>query len=90
MTTYIDFAPQPNIPFQFNATLDDQQYVVLCTWNLYGQRYYVNVYDLQGNLIVAIAQVGSPLNYDIDLVGGYFTTSSMVFRVATQQFEISP
>lgn len=29
-------------------------------------------------------------SYDINLVSGYFTTSTMVFRQQSQQFEISP
>ena len=90
MTTYTLFTPGPQAPFQFNATLDGQQYLVIITWNIFGQRWYVNIYDLYGNLVLAIAMAGSPPDYNINLVQGYFTTSTFVYRVATNSFEVSP
>jgi len=84
-----DFQPSSKAPFQFQPTLDGSVYTVIVTWNLAGQRYYVNVYSLDGTLIVAIPMIGSPLGYDISLVAGYFT-STLVFREASQQFEVSP
>lgn len=30
------------------------------------------------------------ISYDINILGGYFQTSTMVFRQASQQFEVSP
>lgn len=89
MTTYVNFAPTSAGPFVFQCTLDGQTYRVVVTYNLTG-RFYINVYDLSGNLIVAKAMVGSPPNYDINLVWGYFASSTLVFRQATQQFEINP
>lgn len=89
MTTFVDFKPAANNPFQFQATLDGQLYTVIVTWNLFGQRYYVNVYTLGGVLIVAIAMVGSPLDYDISLIAGYFA-SKLIWRVQNGQFEVSP
>ncbi len=90
MTTFVNFTPAVTAPFQFNAALDGAQYTVILTWNLFGQRYYVNLYTLSGTLVVALALVGSPLDKDIDLVEGYFTTSTLIYREANRQFEISP
>lgn len=61
MTTVVDFAPSATAtpPFQFQATLDGAQYIVTTTWNILGQRWYINVYDLSGNLILARPVVGS-------------------------------
>lgn len=59
MTTYVDFVPSTTEAFQFQATFDGAQYNVVVTWNEFGQRYYINVYDLGGNLILARARVGS-------------------------------
>ena len=59
MTTYVPFAPSAVQAFSFQATLDGQQYNVVITWNLFGQRWYVNVYALDGTLIVARAMTGS-------------------------------
>jgi len=89
MTT-VSFNPSPNANFQFNATFDGRSYVVVCTYNNYSPRYYINIYDSARNLIVTRAMVGSPDNYDINLLFGYFNTSTMVYRVSNSQFEITP
>lgn len=36
------------------------------------------------------ATVNGNIGHDINLAGGYFKTSTFVFREATQQFEVSP
>lgn len=88
MTSY-DFQPSSSAPFQFQPTLDGAVYTVIVTWSLAGQRYYANVYALDGTLIAIVPVIGSPLHYDINLVGGYFA-STLVFREASNQFEVSP
>jgi hypothetical protein len=90
MTTYTQFAPNANVAFQFQPTLDGSQYNLVVTWSLFRKGWYINIYDPQGNLIVTEALVGSPDNYDIDLVWGYFLVSTLVFRASTQQFEVNP
>lgn len=89
MTPY-PFQPSNVAPFQFQPTLDGQSYVVIVTWNLFGQRYYFNVYDLQQSLIVSAALVGSPPHADIDLLAGYFESSTMIYRASSATFEVSP
>ena len=59
MTTYIDFVPSQSAPFQFQPTLDGQVYTGIVTWNLFGQRYYLNLYTLGGVLVFNQALVGS-------------------------------
>lgn len=88
MTTF-PFIPSNNTPFQFQPTLDNNPYTCVVTWNLFGQRYYLNCLDLSGNLIFCKAMVGSPPNYDISLTAGYFA-STLVFRAADQTFEVNP
>lgn len=90
MTTFVDFKPSLQGPFQFQPTLDGAVYNVIVTWNIFGRRYYVNLYDLSGSLIVSIPLIGSPPDYDINIVKGYFTTSALVYREANKQFEITP
>lgn len=75
-------------PFEFQATLDNQVYNVGVTWNIARQGWYISITDQTSTLIVCEPLIGSPDSYDIDLVGAYFTTT-MVFRVSTNQFEIS-
>jgi hypothetical protein len=84
--TLVAFAPTPGSPFQFQAVLDNQTYNVSCTWNI-ARGWYVSIYDQASTLIVSLPRIGSPVNYNISLTAGYFTTP-MIFRVATQQFEI--
>ena len=89
MTTYTYFTPSNSTPFQFQATLDGAQYNIIVTWSLAGQRWYINVVDLNGNLILSQARIGSPNGYDLNMLGGYFN-STLIYRVPTNQFEVSP
>jgi len=83
----IQFVPTNNSNFRFQATFDGSVYNVIVNWNIYGQRYYVNIYNLNNKLIVALPLIGSPLNYNISLTAGYFTTQ-LVYRAPTQQFQV--
>lgn len=86
-TTIIPFAQPAGAPFQFGCTLDGQSYTVTVPWNLWARRYYVTVWDGQGNVVLNIARVGSPRGHDISLVAGYFTTK-LVWREPDVQFEV--
>jgi hypothetical protein len=163
MTTVTAFAPSATAapPFQFQAQLDGATYNVSVTWNVYGQRWYIGIYDLSGNLVLfrpmtgsgakiqsvlswadwtATAALQSPHNIpvgavanvdvsdtglaydgaqqvlavdpmtltfplstdpgqsgvtgnisqDVNLVGGYFKTSTLIYRPGTGQFEVTP
>lgn len=90
MTTFVQFDPTPFANFQFNPTLDGTDYVAICTWNIYGERYYLNIYNNNGTLIVTNPLVASPDDFDIDLVYGYFTTSKIVYRNSSNNIEIIP
>lgn len=89
MTTLVNFAPSPLAPFQFQATLDGVAHNVIVTWNVFGRRWYVNVYQQDGTRVVSLPNIGSPPGKGISLVAGYFK-STLVFRQATRQFEIAP
>ena len=86
-TTFILFKPSSLNPFQFQATLDGSIYTVVVTWNLFGQRYYISIYNLNGVLIVSLPMVSSPPSYNISLTKGYFTTQ-LVWRGVNGQFEV--
>jgi hypothetical protein len=86
-TTFIDFVPTPAAPFQFRAVLDGESYTVIITWNLFGQRWYANLYTVDSVLLLSIGMVGSPLDVDISLTAGY-TTTKLVWRPARGQFEV--
>ena len=86
MTT-IQFAPNPYAPFSAQVTLDGQLYAMYVLWSLFEQRWYFYLATLQQVPILYRALVGSPADYDINLVEFYFNTP-VVFRESTQAFEI--
>ena len=90
MTTFVQFNPSPYANFQFNPTLDGTSYTATCTWNTYAPRYYINIYDNYGTLIVTNPLIASPDDFDINLVYGYFKTSKLVYRESSNNFEIIP
>lgn len=59
MTAY-PFVPSASEPFQFQPILDGATYNIIVTWNIFGQRWYVNVFDLSGNRVVTIPVISSP------------------------------
>jgi len=87
VTDIIRFTPSTTSNFQFQVTLDGSQYNVIVNWNIYGERYYVNIYDVNNTLVVCLPLIGSPLNYNISLTAGYFKTQ-LVYRVQNSQFEV--
>lgn len=86
-TQYVPFLPTVSAPFQFQPTFDGSIYTVIVTWSLFGRRYVVNCYTLQGVLIFAVPLIASPLDYNISLTSGYFTTQ-LVWRIQSGNFEI--
>jgi hypothetical protein len=50
--TFVNFTPNTTAPFSFQCTLNGSQYTVTVTWNIYGQRYYITVSDLSGNVVL--------------------------------------
>lgn len=60
MTTIIPVAFSLNQVPEYQVTLDNQEYNLTLTWNLYAQRYYVNCQDLDNTLVFSLPLVGSP------------------------------
>lgn len=91
-TTYVQFTPSNSSspPFQFTATMAGVDYTVTTTWNVYGQRWYINVYDANGTRLKTQPLIASPLNNDILLCPVLFKgLGSLVYRDASNNFEIS-
>lgn len=59
MTTF-DFSPTTTAAFQFQPTFDGAVYNVIIPWSLFGRRYYVACYSLDGNLVFLVPLTGSP------------------------------
>jgi hypothetical protein len=90
--TTIPFTPSTTAapPFSVQVTLDGSPYTLVTMWNLYRPGWYVSLTDQSGNLIINQPLIGSPPNANIYLAPGIFTTSTLLFRVSTNQFEIGP
>lgn len=86
-TIYVQFNPTANANFQFQAIFDGQNYIVIVTWNLFGQRFYINIYDTSGNLILSMPVIGSPNDFNISMTSGYFATK-LIYRVQSNNFEV--
>lgn len=91
MTTIFTFTPSATQAYQFQPTLDGDVYTAIVTWSLFGQRWYLNLFDAEGNWIFTRSMVGSvpTPNPGLSLTAGYFT-STLVFRQQDQVFEVSP
>jgi hypothetical protein len=59
-TIYVPFTSSLTSNQQFQATLDGVQYIVILTWNLFDERYYINIYNTSQILILSVPMVGSP------------------------------
>lgn len=163
MAARYNFVPSDNAAFQFEPTLDGDVHTAIVTWNYFGQRFYINIFDVNNVRVLSEAVVGSPIglniqalswrngrvsaalasrhpyligqtieltlsgcapsgyngkvealidgpasfsyplatnpgiatavgvaDFNVDLIAGYFKTSTLVFRSPTQQFEVSP
>jgi hypothetical protein len=65
MTTYFPFTPSAAQAFNFQPTLDGQEYNVTVVWSLFGQRYYVTCTTLTGALIFHVPLIGSSVGNNI-------------------------
>lgn len=58
MSTFVQFTPSTTGPFIFQPVINGVQYNAIVTWNVHG-RYYLNLYDTSGNLLICRAIVSS-------------------------------
>lgn len=90
MPTVTTFSPTNGTPpFQFTATLDGSPYNITTTWNVSGQRWFVNAYDQSGVLVFSLPLIGSPDGQTISLTSGYFA-STLAFYPSSQAFVVTP
>lgn len=59
MTQIFRFNPSNTVAPSFNPMLDDTPYTVVVTWNVSAQRFYVNVYAIDGTLVCSVPLVES-------------------------------
>lgn len=92
MTTYVLFNPTAtgNPPWRAQLALDGAVHFATAQWNIAGQRWYINLTNSSGATVWYGPLIGSPLDYDILLASGLFTTSTLLFRADTGNFEVTP
>jgi hypothetical protein len=90
--TKIPFTPSASAipPFSSLVTLDGKSYLLTSVWNLAGQRWYINLTDSNGNIILNRPLTGSPMSFSLNMVFGLFVTSTLVYRTDTGNFEVGP
>lgn len=66
-SVFVDFTPSTTQAFSFQVTLAGKQYNATIVWNVFGQRYFLNLTDLLGNLVLytALVATGPQLNASV-------------------------
>lgn len=59
MSTTVQFTPNTSSAFRFQPVIAGKQYTAVITWNIAGERYYLNLFDTSGNLVLTTAVVSS-------------------------------
>jgi len=77
-------------PWKQQVDLDGNPYLMAAYWSLYAQRWYIKLSTQDGALVQFTPLIGSPLDYDIPLFPGLFTTSKVIYRADSQVFEVTP
>ncbi len=62
------FTPAIGQNITFNPVLNGNTYTANITWNVFGQRWYLNLYDANNNLIIATAVVSSDDTHPINSI----------------------
>ena len=79
--TVTPFLPTASSIFQFQATLDGQPYTVAVLWNTFGQRWYFQITDQNGNIILFRSLVGSPA--PIPILTAFWVPSAVTINTQT-------
>jgi hypothetical protein len=92
MTTIIPLTLNNTItpPFSYVFTLDSVSYTGSVIWSIVAQRWYFQLLDSNSSLVWYGPLIGSPLASEIYLAPGIFTSSTLLFREDTGNFEQSP
>ncbi|ECC3814921.1 hypothetical protein E1L19_01180 [Salmonella enterica subsp. enterica] len=88
MTDIIHFKPDGREPFQFTVTVGEYELFARVPFNLYANRYYLELKDSSGDVVVYCPLIASPENYDINLALPC-VPGKLIFRESTSQFEVS-
>ncbi|MHB8372272.1 MAG: phage baseplate plug family protein [Thermoplasmataceae archaeon] len=91
MTTIsFSFSPTANPPFQTTVMLDGVNYTLSALFNFPSQRWYFTITNSSNVVVLCRPITGSPVGSDINLLFGYFSVSTLVYRSSTGNFEVGP
>ena len=75
----------------YELSLDGQIYQSRVYWNVFGQRLYINISDQYGNSVLTLPLIGSAPDYPpVNLLAGYFTTSTLYYYPVDQVMTVLP
>ena len=83
------FLPNESLspPFTFSASLYGTTYTVHVIWNMAGQRYYVQLIESSGTVVITHPMISSSSDLDVNLVPGLFPTgNSLTYSSSTNLF----
>jgi hypothetical protein len=63
---YYSFAKSYTSVSSYTWTLDGNDYSALIKWNIFGQRYYIHLYDSSGALVLCKPLIGSETGVALD------------------------
>ncbi len=88
--TIIPFTPDENSapPFKAQITVAEGQLNISAWWNTAGQRWYLKVTEPRGEDKLFRPLIGSPKNYDINLISS-ISTSKLVYREDNGTLEVT-
>ena len=75
-------------PIEFSLSLDGERHVAQVRWNYAGERWYLWLYTSTGDLILCNPVIESTRDMPINLLAGYFFTSSMIYNTFVNAFEV--
>jgi hypothetical protein len=67
MSTTVAFTPSTTQTFSFSPVINGVTYSATVTWNIWEQRYYVNLTTTAGVLVLSVPVVGSGLQLGVTL-----------------------
>jgi hypothetical protein len=65
MTTYVQFKASNIVAPQYHITLDNDTYLLVVTWNLSSQRFYINIYATGGVWICTVPLIETEIGNNI-------------------------
>lgn len=87
MTTYT-VQKQSQRSQQFNVELDGASYLAIIYWLAFGQRYYIRILDNSNQTVLNLPLISS--DYDVNIVAGYFSDSSLTYHADDSLMVVLP